>query len=191
MSAAGAASLGAAVSLVVAGACLGIFFSTGNEAWGRANDATTALAALLLISPVLAVPSHIEGGTAGLLDIATWVGVAGLLLVAVTSTMTAAGRLDWARSAKVGGIGFAGFLLWLLVAGAEILTRGGLPEVLAWLGFLAGAATAVAAVVAFSFSRRHGRLFGEVQPPPALTSSAVIAFVAIVAWAVVLGFALS
>jgi hypothetical protein len=193
VSAAGVSALGAAVSLAVSGACLGIFFSTGNEAWGRANDATTALAALLLVAPVAAVPSHVDGGASLLLGVTTWIGVAGLLVIAVTSTMTAAGRLDWARSAKIGGIGFAEFLLWLLVSGAEILTRGGLPDALAWLGFVAGAATAVAAVIAFSFSSRHGhgQLFGEVQPPAALNVSAGVAFVAIVAWALVLGFALS
>jgi hypothetical protein len=191
VSAAGVAALGAAVCLAVSAACLGLFFSTGNEAWGRANDATTALAALLLIAPVAAVPSRIDGGASALHDVTTWIGVAGLLVVAATSAMTAAGRLDWARSAKIGGIGFAGFLLWLVVSGTEILTEGGLPNALAWLGFVAGAATGVASVIAFSFSRKHGQLFGEVQPPATLTVSAGIAFVAVGSWCVVLGFGLS
>jgi len=187
----GIAAIAAAVSLVVSGVCLAIFFSTGKEPWGRANDATTALAAFLLVAPVAVVPSHIESGASLLLDVCTWIGVAGLLVIAMTSTLTAAGRLDWARSAKIGGIGFAGFLLWLVVSGAEILIRGGMPDALAWLGFVAGFATAVAAVVAFSFSRSYGQLFGEIQPPATLSAAAGIAFVAIVAWAVVLGFALS
>lgn len=191
MSPAGVAALGSAVSLVVSGVCLGIFFSTGTEVWGRANDATTALAALLLVAPVAAVSSNVDGGASALLGITTWVAVAGLLVIAVTSAMTAAGRLDWARSAKIGGIGFGGFLVWLLTSGVEILAHGGLPNALAWLGFVAGGATAAAAVIAFTFSREHGQLFGEVPPPTALSVSAGIAFVAIVAWAVVLGFALS
>ena len=55
MTAGGVSAIAAGLTLVVSGACLGVFFSTEREAWGRANDATTALFALLMIPAVVAV----------------------------------------------------------------------------------------------------------------------------------------
>ncbi len=43
----------------------------------------------------------------------------GLLTIGVTSTMTALGQLAWDRSAEIGGIGFAGFVAWLVVLGSS------------------------------------------------------------------------
>lgn len=57
--------------------------------------------------------------------------------------------------------------------------------------FVGGASMAVAAVSGFSFASRNEQPFGEVQRPGTLSASAAVAFVAIVAWAVVLGFSLS
>ena len=42
-------------------------------------------------------------------------GIVGALIVAVTSGMTAAARLDWLVSAKIGAVGFAGLLAWVAV----------------------------------------------------------------------------
>jgi len=176
----GGATVAAGVSLAISGVCLAIFFTTDREAWGRANDATTALFALLMIPAALAV------GPAW----AAALGVAGLLVIAGTSGLTAAGKLDWLLSAKIGGVGFAGFLGWIVVTCADVLRNGGFSEALAWLGLLAAALVGIALVVVIRFSRLHGTLFDEREPSIGMWIPAVAAYLCLVTWTVWLGLAL-
>jgi hypothetical protein len=190
MSAAAVSAFAAALALLGAGVCLALFFSTQREAWGRANDATTALGALLLIPPVIDARGLV-GGAPVLLQVATVIAVLGLLTIGVASTMTALGRLAWDRSAKIGGVGFAGFVAWLAVLGIVSLARGGLPVWLAWLGLATAIIVVVAAVVGIGFARRHGTLFEEADPPASLWITATIAYVGALAWIVLLGIELA
>jgi len=176
----GAATVAAGLSLAISGACLVVFFTTDREAWGRANDATTALFALLMIPAALAVGP----------PWAAALGVAGLLVIAVTSGLTAAGKLDWLLSAKIGGVGFAAFLLWIVAACADVLRNGGSPDALAWLGLLTAALVGIALVVVIRFIRRHGTLFDEREASIGMWLPAVAAYLCLVAWTVWLGFAL-
>jgi hypothetical protein len=191
MSAAAVSAFAAALALLAAGACLALFFSTEREPWGRANDATTALGAILLIPPVIDARGLIVGGAPVLLQVATVIAVLGLLTIGVASTMTALGRLAWDRSAKIGGIGFAGFVAWLAVLGVVSLARGGLPMWLAWIGLATAIVVVVAAVVGIDFARRHGTLFEEADPPATLWIAATIAYAGAVAWIVLLGVELA
>jgi hypothetical protein len=131
------------------------------------------------------------GGAPVLLQVATVIAVLGLLTIGVTSTMTALGRLAWDRSAKIGGIGFAGFVAWLVAVAFVSLARGGLPEWLAWLGLATAISVVAAAVVGTDFARRHGTLFEEAEPPASLWITAAIAYVGAIAWIVLLGIELA
>jgi hypothetical protein len=51
----------AGIALLVSGACLAIFFATGSDPWGRANDATVAAWALLMIPSALELSSRYAG----------------------------------------------------------------------------------------------------------------------------------
>lgn len=176
----GAATVAAGLSLAISGVCLAVFFTTDREAWGRANDATTALFALLMIPAVLEVgPPY-----------ATAIGVAGLLVIAVTSGLTSGGRLEWLLSAKIGGVGFAAFLLWIVAACTDVLRHGGFPDALAWLGLLTAALVGIALVVVIRFSRLHGTLFDEQEPSIGMWIPAVAAYLCLVTWTVWLGLAL-
>lgn len=190
MTLAGISAVAAGVTLLVSGACLVVFFPAGKDVWGRANDATTALFALLMIPPALELYERYTPGSRWVVGIPTLLGIAGLLVVAVTSGMTAAAKLGWLVSAKIGGAGFAGFLAWMSAVCVLILARGDLPEALAWFGFVTLTIALVLAVLTIAFIRSHGSLSGEVQPPAAMWVAFGLAFLCFPAWIVWLGFSL-
>ena len=180
MSGAGGAAVAAGLALVVSGASLAVFFTTDREAWGRTNDAATALFAVLMIPAVLEVGS---GYAAAL-------GTAGLLVIAVTSGLTAGAKLDWLLSAKIGGVGFAAYLMWIVSTCVAALRHEGFSEVFAWLGLLTAALVGLAVVVVVRFSKVDGALFGDRQPSAGTWIPAIAAYVCLVVWTVWLGVAL-
>lgn len=175
---------------MVSGACLVVFFGVGKDVWGRANDATLALFALLMIPSALELYERYAPGSRWVVGIPTLLGIAGLLVIAVTSGMTAAAKLDWLVSAKIGGVGFAGFLTWVGAVCVLILRRGDLPQSLAWFGFVTLGIALVVAVAAIAFIRSHGSLSGEVQPPAAMWVAFGLTFLCFPAWIVWLGISL-
>ena len=178
MTGAGVSTVAAGLALAISGACLAIFFMTDREAWGRANDATIALFAVLMLPAVLDVESN---------AIATALGVGGLLVVAVTSGLTAAGKLDWLLSAKIGGIGFAGFMAWMIAA----CISGDLPADLRGFGLATAGLALISLIVVLSFIRTHGHMFeGDAQPPTAVIIGPTLTYLCLVAWTVWLGFEL-
>jgi len=178
MTSAGASTVVAGFALAISGACLALFFATDREAWGRANDATIALFAVLMVPAVLDVETS---------PVATAVGAAGMLVIAVTSGLTAAGKLDWLLSAKIGGIGFAGFMAWMIAA----CISGELPAALRWFGLATAGLALISLVVVLSFIRTHGHVFGgDAQPPTAVIVGPTLTYLCLVAWTVWLGFAL-
>jgi hypothetical protein len=92
-------------------------------------------------------------------------GVAGLLVVVVTSGLTALAELDWLISAKIGAFGFGGFLAWMIWVSTLILQRGGLPDALAWFGVATAGVVGMAVAMSIRFIRIPGSLSGNVQPP--------------------------
>jgi len=158
---AGVCALAASVTLLVSGICLGVFFASETEAWGRANDATTSLFAILMIPAVLEIHDRYASGSSWPVQPATVLGIIGLLVIAVTSGMTAAAKLDWLVSAKIGGGGFAGFLAWIGGACSLILAHGGLPVALAWFGLVTLAIVLLVGVLAIITIRRQGGLFDD------------------------------
>jgi len=181
MTTAGTCAVAAGLALAISGVCLALFFMTDREAWGRANDATIALFAVLMIPAVLEVQTPQAAGA---------FGVAGLLVIAVSSALTAAGKFDWLLSAKIGGVGFAGFMLWMIAACVSIIRDGTLPNALGWLGLLTAGLVALGLVVVLPFIKTHGRLFEDADPPTAVWIAPTAAYLCLVVWTVWLGFAL-
>lgn len=180
MTSAGIFAVAAGLALAISGACLAIFM-TDREALGRANDATIALFAVLMIPAVLEVQTPQAAGA---------LAVAGMLVIAVTSGLTAAGRLDWLVSAKIGGVGFAGYIVWLIAACVQALAAGGLPAALGWFGLVTAGLAAITLVVVLRFIKTHGRLFEDADPPTAVRIAPTAAYLCLVVWTVWLGFAL-
>lgn len=184
----GVAAVAAGITLAVSGACLMAFFATEIEVWGRINDATTALFAALLIPAALGALERF--GDSSWLRSATYLGIAGMVVVVVTSGLTAAGKLDWLVSAKIGGVGFAAMLVWMAAVCVAILQRGGAPDALAWLGLVGIVFAGVGAVLAIRFVRAHGSFTGAVQPPASLSVTFGLGFLCLLGWTVWLGFSL-
>jgi len=182
MTSAGASTVVAGFALAISGACLAIFFATDREAWGRANDATIALFAVLMMPAAVEVQTPQAFAT---------LAVAGMLVIAVTSGLTAAGKLDWLLSAKIGGVGFAGYAMWLIAACVQALAAGGLPAALGWFGLLTAGLAAISLGLALRFIKVHGRLFGEdAHPPTELWIAPTLTYLCLVAWTVWLGLVL-
>ena len=180
---AGVSAVAAGIVFVISGACLAVFFSTDIEAWGRANDATIALFAVLMIPVVVDLHGQVFG-------VATMLGVAGLLVIAVTSGLTAMAKLDWLLSGKIGGAGFGGFLAWITALCVAILRDGGLPAGLAWFGLVTVAILGVMLVLALRFVRTHGSFTEGVEPPVGMWIAFAAAFLCVPVWTLWLGVSL-
>jgi hypothetical protein len=191
MSISGLSAVAAGIVFLVSGACIVVFFATETEAWGRANDATIALFAALMIPPVLEIYQRYSPGSRWVVALATALGVAGLLVVVVTSGLTALAKLDWLLSAKIGAFGFGGFLAWMIWACTLVLRQGGLPDALAWFGLATAGVMGIAVAMSIRFIRIHGSFSGEVQPAIQMWVVFGVAFLCLPAWVIWLGLSLS
>ena len=122
----GAAAIVAAPVVVIAGVLLGVFFATGREAWGRANDVASVVFALLL------VPVAVAADAGGAWKAVTAAGLVAMAVAAVASGLTAAGRLTVAQLTVWQGGAFAALFVWVAGVSAERL-----PDALGWLGIAA------------------------------------------------------
>ncbi len=190
MTLAGISAVAAGIAFLISGACIVVFFVSEKEAWGRANDATIALFAALMIQPAVEIYERYAPGSRWVVGLVTLIGIAGLLVIVVTSSLTAAAKLDWLLSAKIGGAGFGGFLTWMATACVLIFRRGGVPDALAVFGLATVGIMGVAVGLAIRFIRSYGRLSGEVQPPVGIWVVFAVAFVALPAWTIWLGVSL-
>lgn len=188
---AGASAVAAGISFLVSGACIAVFFATEKEAWGRANDATIALFAALMIPPVLEIYELYSPGSKLIVGLPTAFGVIGLLVVVITSGLTALAKLDWLLSAKIGAFGFGAFLAWVIWLCMLILREGGLPDGLAWFGLATAATAGAAAVMTIRFISIHGSLSGEVEPPAFLWVVFGITFFCFASWTIWFGLSLT
>lgn len=184
---AGVSAVAAGIVFVISGACIVVFFSTDKEAWGRANDATIALFAALMIPPAIEIYERYTPGSRLLVGLPTLLGIVGMLVIVVTSGLTAIAKLDWLLSAKIGVVGFGGFLVWMTAVCVLILRQGGLPEPLAWFGLITVAILGVMVGVSIRFIRINGSFSGEVRPPVGMWIAFGIAFLCLPAWTVWLG----
>ena len=82
---AGVSAVAAGIVFVISGACIVVFFSTDKEAWGRANDATIALFAALMIPPAIEIYERYTPGSRLLVGLPTLLGIVGMLVIVVTS----------------------------------------------------------------------------------------------------------
>lgn len=174
----GVAAIVAAPVVVLAGVLLGVFFATGRDAWGRANDAASAVFAVLL------VPVALAADAGGAWTLCTIVGVAAMVGAAVASVLAAAGRLTVSQLTAWQGGAFAVLFVWVAGVGAARL-----PDGLGWLGVAAAALAFVACVEIVRLARRLGLAGLEKveRPPPVAAAATLAAFVALPVWLVWLG----
>jgi hypothetical protein len=185
-------AIGGGVAAVIAGLLLAAFFATGRESLGHANDAASAVMAILLIPAALSVYG-LFAGTGPFILLVTAVGLVAMIVAAVASVLTAAGRLTVTQLTVWQGGSFGVLFLWVAGTSVSILAWGRLPVSLGWLGLAAAALVTVALVEIVRLARRMGGLreLEKLDRPPLLAAATILtAFVAFPAWCVWLGVSL-
>ncbi len=189
----GISAIAAGATAVVAGILLAAFFATRNQSLGHANDAASAVMAILLMPAALAVLSRFAD-TGPLVVIVTAVGLAAMAAAAVASVLTAAGRLTVAQLTAWQGGSFLVLFLWVVGTSVTILFWGRLPVGLGWLGLAAGGLVVVATVEILRLARRMGGLgaLEELERPPLVAMISTLgAFATFPIWCIWLGLTLT
>lgn len=188
---AGWCAIAAGVVMIVSGLFLAAFFATGRDSLGRANDATSVVFAILLVPAVLAV-GDLLGSLAMWPAVTVALGLVGVGLVAVTSLLTAAGKLSVEQLTKWQGGAFVVLMAWVIFASLLGWASGLLPTGLCTLGLAAGVLTAIAAISIGFEVRRHGmaRLSQMTRPPIVPIVATLGAAVALPLWSIWLGVSL-
>jgi hypothetical protein len=189
----GISAIAAGVTAVVAGILLAAFFATRNQTLGHANDAASAVMAILLMPAALAVLNRFAD-TGPLIVVVTAVGLAGMAGAAVASVLTAAGRMSVAQLSAWQGGSFLVLFLWVVGTSVTSLLWGRLPVGLGWLGIAAGLLVIVATAEILRLARRMGGLGAleklERSPLVAMVST-LGAFTAFPIWCIWLGLNLT
>ena len=189
----GYSAVAAGVTAVVAGILLAAFFATRNETLGHANDAASAVMAILLMPAAIAVFNRFVD-TGPLIVVVTGVGLAGMAVAAVASLLTAAGRLSVSQLTAWQGGSFLVLFLWVVGTSLTILLWGRLPVGLGWLGLAAGMLVIVATVEILRLARRMGGLAAleKLDRPPLVAMITTLgAFAAFPIWCIWLGLTLT
>lgn len=189
----GLSAIAAGVTAIVAGILLAAFFATRRDALGRANDAASALMAVLLVPPAIAVAGQLSAA-GPFIVVVTGVGLVGMAAATVASLLTAAGRLTVAQLTAWQGGSFIVLFAWVVGVSTAILVWDGLPVGLGWLGVAAGVLVVIATVEVIGLARRMGGLgaLKELDRPPLLAMAAILAaFAAFPIWCIWLGLSLT
>jgi hypothetical protein len=188
----GISAIAAGVAALVAGVLLAAFFATRRDALGRANDAISAVMAILLVPPALAVADRLaEAGP--FIVVITGVGLVGMAAASVASVLTAAGRLTVAQLTTWQGGSFIVLFLWVVGVSVAILVWDRLPAGLGWLGIAAGVLVVIAILEVLRLARRMGGLSAleRLDRPPVLAMVATLAaLAAFPIWCLWLGLSL-
>jgi hypothetical protein len=177
------------VVAIIAGALLVAFFATGNDRLGRANDAGLAITAVLLL-PFAVVLNDQFPETGVLVPMLTIAGVVALLVTAVASALTAAGRLSARQLVVWQGGSFVVLYGWMVGMGAASLWFQRLAAAPAWIAIGAGAILVVAIISMSLEARRLGgwSAMGEMRRPPLLAMVAMaLSLLGLPAWTIWLG----
>jgi len=177
---------------VIAGVLLIAFFSTGNDRLGRANDAALAITAVLLVPFALALNDHFTD-TGLLVPVLTIFGVIALVVTAVASALTAAGRLTVQQLLVWQGGSFVALYAWMVGVSVASLWFGRLPAAPAWIGIAAGAMLVVAMIAMWAFARQRGgwSAMSEMDRPPVVAMIAMaLSLLGLPIWTMWLGLEL-
>jgi hypothetical protein len=188
---AGWCAIVAGAVMVASGVFLAAFFATGRDALGRANDATSAVFAILLVPAVLAV-GDLTASLAIWSTVTVVLGLVGVGLVALTSLLTAAGKLTVEQLTKWQGGAFVVLMAWVIVSSLVGLASGLLPSGLCLLGLAAGVLAATAAIsIGFEVRRVGMTGLSQMTRPPLVPMLATLgAAVVLPLWSIWLGVSL-
>ena len=116
----------------------GILFFAKGEIWGKINDISSVLQLLFMLPLVILYLQFTSIGQHAALGIAAaFLGAAGMIASTIGQGLLIFGRIDFQTSQRFfpagGAIG-----IWLILVNALAISSGSFPEVLTWIGMLAG-----------------------------------------------------
>lgn len=189
---AGPATIAAGILACIAGILLAVFFATSKDAWGRANDAASAAFAMLLVPAALAMNERYASVAGPWMLAVTALGLIAMSVAAGASVLTALGRLAVEDLTRWQGGSFAALFAWVGAVSTAVVTFGGLPAGIGWLGLAATVLAIVATLEIVRLVRRHGleELTKLARPPLVAAGATLAAFVLFPIWCVWLGLAL-
>ena len=139
----------AAITLLIAGIALALFFGGAGSFWGPVNDVFISVTTIALILPMLAV-DRMAGETVPWLRAVTVIGIVGAVVVAVGQLLLVAGVITLNDSFVTGGVGFLGIVIWMIALVVLAFGLGAIPTVIGGLAALSLAFMVATALIGFA-----------------------------------------
>lgn len=172
--ASGYGALAAAVTVVIAGVTLALFFGGAGAFWGPVNDVFVAITVLLLIPAIVAVTQLAPDDTRPWFTAVSVAAIGGAVVMAAGQLLLVAGVIGLNASFVTGGVGVLPFLVWMGALAWLVLARQAMDPA---VGYLIVAVLASAAALTVS---------AAILPMPITTVTSVALLALLVAWMVVL-----
>ena len=177
---------GAGFAFGLALAFLGAFFATKDARLDRVAEWLFVAFGVLAVPAMLAVGGRLPGaGIAG--TALTAIGIIGAVGTALGELAATLHVVDFRRIATPLTAAFVAYLAWVGGVSVLIVTNGGLPTALGWLGIVA---IAIGIVMIAVVVRQPGVITGDREPGRLPMAGLVLVMVAVVAWMVWLGASL-
>lgn len=181
----GAQTVIAGLALLVAAGLLIYFFATENETADKASNWFFLVFYGLMAWTVVEVHGvYVDVGA--FVWVLTIVGLAALTVLFVGTLLIVLNVIDFRRVAMITTGAFLIVMLWMLAISILIVTQGGLPDALGWLGI--GVMALSLAVVGIGAIDRQ-LMMGEKTPGPGLNTVYGLILVGLTVWIVWLGAA--
>ncbi len=165
---------------------LATFFATKNQRFDRVAEWSFVAFALLAIPTIVTIGGRVPNGGPAL-PVATVVGIVGVTAVGLGELGSTLKLVDFRRIAPLVTLGFLAFLAWIGIASVLVVSGGGLPVNLGWLGI--GSIVLGVAIVAW-IVREPGVMTGQREPGRTEMVAFFVPMVGVVAWMVWLGLSL-
>ena len=162
------------------------FFATKDARFDRVAEWSFVAFAALAIPTIVTVAGRLpNGGPAA--QVGTVVGVASVAVIGLGELGSTLRLIDFRRVAPLITVAFLGFLAWIGLTSALVISGGGLPANLGWLGL--GTIVLGMTIVGW-IVREPGVLRGDREPGRGQMAAFFVPMIGIVAWMAWLGLSL-
>ncbi len=178
MSAVGLVTFLGAASFALGIVLLVVEFATKSELADRLSGAAFLGFEVLLIPAIFDVHRRYVDESA-LTWLGSAVGLIALAVLIVSGLLVLLGRVTFPQVALLQTGAFVGFIAWMAIVSVLILSLGGLPTALGWLGI---AAVVVGLAVILAMTRDRALVRGEREPTRPEQLAGTVPCLALVAW---------
>jgi hypothetical protein len=169
---------GAGIAFGLAFGFLGAFFATKNERFDRVAEWLFVAFGVLSVPAMLAIAGRLPNGGIAVGAI-TAIGIVGAVGTGLGELVITLRLVDFRRVAALLTVAFVAFLVWVGGISVLVVTGGGFPAALGWLGL---SAIVVGILMLALTVREPGVITGEREPGPIQMAGLVLVMVAVVAW---------